>query len=803
MEENYLQPILGTSAKNTVFSVHQNRQTQQYHVYYGLELFDVVPNDKEDTRFKLMVAHMHIIGFTLTALQNAFAVDPRTIKKWSTALKSGSAQKLQKALIGLGSNRKLTEPIQQFVRMRFEEIYPQDRYRYSSKIREEIKQVFGEEISSETLRGLFKELREQHNKTALQANRSESAQKEDGKEDDSNDDEGDLPPKPCDTVALQAHLESAGEPGFLTSNQDNEASNSSLQAEAAPGNRNADPVFYGRQWCSHPGLLLFSQALCSLQKSLPEEVSKPLTQWISQVLLGAANLEQTKLLSTEDLQLLLGGDLLGSAVDQRNKLEAIAADPTTAQALLRWNFDRVDGQQESDFFFDPHTKHYTGKQEILKGWCAKIRFADKILNADFAHTRKGQPIYLENTDNYEDIRQRFAGFEERFRQNLQISPERELTWIIDRGIFSQALLDWVANSSNKHLITWEKGYKGDGWADTMTAQASMIMERARNHSKDLRSYHFEWIEKEWPKNEQIRQLIVRATNPSGNTIEVSILCDDRERDASSIIWAMFDRWLQENDFKYLSKHFGIDEITSYQSQSYRELRESLEDRTVKNAAYLAICKDRAQEKKLLGQLLLKEKHAKERIMQRATDISELEAFKNRSDEQSKKLRQLKAGQQSAKTYQKRRATQIDQSEQRLSSYEEQLSNTLREVSRLDTLIEQEMVRLRTEKKHLMDVIKITARNLFYQSLEPFRKLYDNFRDDHVWFRHLTEITGLIDACDQVKCHLIENADYPRSVHEVIEETLTLFNQSAPQMPDGSGRKLELILAQKSAFELAI
>ena len=280
--------------------------------------------------------------------------------------------------------------------------------------------------------------------------------------------------------------------------------------------------------------------------------------------------------------------------------------------------------------------------------------------------------------------------------------ERELTWIIDRGIFSQALLDWVAHSSNKHLITWEKGYRGDGWPDTMTAQASMIMERARNNSKDLRSYHFEWIERDWSKNEKIRQLIVRATNPSGNKIEVSILCDDKERDASSIIWAMFDRWLQENDFKYLGKHFGIDEITSYQSQSYRELKESLEDRTVKNAAYLAICKERAQEKKLL-----------------------------------------------------------------------------------------------------MDVIKITARNLFYQSLEPFRKLYDNFRGDPVWFRHLTEITGFIDACDQVKCHLIENADYPKSVHEVIEETLALFNQSAPEMPDGSGRKLELILAQKSAFELAI
>ena len=313
MEENYLQPILGTSAKNLVFSVHQNQQTQQYHVYYGLELFDVVPSDKRDTRFKLMVAHMHMIGFTLTALHSAFAVDPRTIKKWSTALKSGSAQKLQKALIGLGSNRKLTEPIEQFVRMRFEEIYPQDRYRYSSKIVKEIKQVFNEAISSETLRGLFKELKEHYNKTAGQVDPSErAAQKADEEEEDTSDEDDLLPPSPCDTVTL-AHLESAGEPDVSTSNQDNEAGNSSPLGEDATRNRNADAFFYGRQWCSHPGLLFFSEALCSLQKSLPEQVAKPLTQWISQVLLGAANLEQTKLLSTQDLQLLLGGGLLGSA----------------------------------------------------------------------------------------------------------------------------------------------------------------------------------------------------------------------------------------------------------------------------------------------------------------------------------------------------------------------------------------------------------------------------------------------------------------------------------------------------------
>ncbi len=47
----------------------------------------------------------------------------------------------------------------------------------------------------------------------------------------------------------------------------------------------------------------------------------------------------------------------------------------------------------------------------------------------------------------------------------------------------------------------------------------------------------------------------------------------------------------------------------------------------------------------------------------------------------------------------------------------------KEVCRIDQLVTQEMVRLDTRNKTLMDAIKITARNLFYQ-------VYNNYRDDH-------------------------------------------------------------------------
>jgi hypothetical protein len=42
---------------------------------------------------------------------------------------------------------------------------------------------------------------------------------------------------------------------------------------------------------------------------------------------------------------------------------------------------------------------------------------------------------------------------------------------------------------------------------------------------------------------------------------VAVLTDDTQRTASEILRLMFCRWVQENDFKYLDKHFGINQIT--------------------------------------------------------------------------------------------------------------------------------------------------------------------------------------------------------------------------------------------------
>lgn len=178
------------------------------------------------------------------------------------------------------------------------------------------------------------------------------------------------------------------------------------------------------------------------------------------------------------------------------------------------------------------------------------------------HTAQGQPLYFETTDNFADLRERFFAVLERCRTVLEWPAERVLTWVVDRAIFGKEVFEKVLANPALHLITWEKGYEAQSGPPEGGLSGSMVIERARHRAEDLRSYHLEYWDRPWPKDERLRQLIVQATNPKGQTIPVAVLSDDRKRAAVEMLRLIFCRWVQENDFKYLDNHFGINQITS-------------------------------------------------------------------------------------------------------------------------------------------------------------------------------------------------------------------------------------------------
>ena len=106
------QLILGTDKRNPCLEVYQDESEEHFHVYYGFELLEVVPNDRESMSFKLMVAQLYNAGMKVKALEETLRVNHKTMARWGAAVCCGDPEKLVQALLGRQSRRKLSSWIE-------------------------------------------------------------------------------------------------------------------------------------------------------------------------------------------------------------------------------------------------------------------------------------------------------------------------------------------------------------------------------------------------------------------------------------------------------------------------------------------------------------------------------------------------------------------------------------------------------------------------------------------------------------------------------------------------------------------
>lgn len=530
-------------------------------------------------------------------------------------------------------------------------------------------------------------------------------------------------------------------------------------------NLSFDTGFLQEGFCYYAGLLIFTPYLSRLKAHGLENIR----QWLAAVLLGLHNVEQGKTLCFSSLDLIIG-DSIRNLHAQRQELRALATGQNLGR-ILSFNAGIVGIGKYSDFYFDPHGKHYTGALKVLKGWCAKVRMADKVLYTDMVHTVDGFPVYLNSIDNYDDLRERYPATIEDFRKKTGIPVQKVITMVVDRGIFSLDIFKWALAQPHQHIITWEKGYKNDGWDKDAPIKGGSLF-KARNHSRDLAGYHYRYIDTVWHHHKRIRKLVVRITNPWGKTAEVSILTDDMDRDAREIITLMFSRWIQENDFKYLIKHFGLDQITSYEYNDYKSLQDKIKDKRARAGEYKSLKKlEKSKKEKLKTQLLRKHQfhktHGTEPKQWTAAQASRIKTVLNQVKLLSEEIEGIRG----------------------------QLEHTRKEESKLQHLIDEGYVQLKTDVKTLMDAIKLLARNIFYLSFRPFKEKYNNYRDDHVLFRHLSRSDGMITA-DQKRfeVELMPKMNCPPKLQKIFGEVLQEINENRQITIDGTERELTLELA---------
>ena len=739
-QESYLQQILGTDKRNPVFTICRNEETNSLHVFFGGELLEILPDDRDDPQYKIMLARLYNAGLNAAILQSVFGTDRKTMRRWGDALKCEDNEILIRVLLGRQAKRKLTPEIESFIITRFPRIYENNKSTYSQEMRSEIYEAFNVELCSETLRPLLKKL-----KKSINGDHSETSEKR------------------------ETYCECTGS-GESHDSAHDKLSRSVIDQECATASsciRKESPVSEVKprikmRFVHHLGVTIFSSVLQKVEV-LNNTTGWLMKQWLASLFLGTVNIEQSKLLDFESLNAVLGRTLF-SRCPQRKHLEALACTQAADQ-LLRANYKQVNADNYSDFYYDPHTKHCTTKDlRLLKSWCGGKHMIAKVLEMDFIHTSDGHPVHIAYGDSYTDLRERFIGTINEFRTLHNIDQEINLSVTVDRGIFGKETFRKIIADTHLNVITWEKNYQKGKWCED-EVMGAFVMERKRNKAEDVKIYKFEYMDETWGKDGDMRLLRVLATNPKGRTIELGILTNDKERAAVEIIRLMFRRWIQENDFKYLEKHFGINQITSYASVPYEKIKNNIEDKQVKSGERKAFEKERTQLRQKLKQLLFTENQHPRKNISRTTKIKQL--------------------------------TLEDQ------NITHQIAESKQEVSKLELLIKQEYRCLDTAQKRIMDALKLIARNSFYQMLQPFKKEYNNYRDDHVLFRNLTHANGImISSRNMVEIQLFPTAHYTPALQNTINNILNKLNEQNPQLPDGSGRRILFCLGSKVGIELA-
>ncbi len=158
-----LQLIIGANEKND-FTLYKETNSKKIHVYFGFGLYEIVEDKKDNPELKLLLARLYNAGVKVKTLIEHFGFSYPTYKRWGEALKSGDEEKIYYAFGGQGGGKKLKPDIVAFIVHDFGHVYRRNKYSYSQEIRQDVKEVFGITLSSETARPLLNKLKEAYKK---------------------------------------------------------------------------------------------------------------------------------------------------------------------------------------------------------------------------------------------------------------------------------------------------------------------------------------------------------------------------------------------------------------------------------------------------------------------------------------------------------------------------------------------------------------------------------------------------------------------------------------------------------------
>ena len=255
--------------------------------------------------------------------------------------------------------------------------------------------------------------------------------------------------------------------------------------------------------------------------------------------------------SPTDLGRLLGLDRAPEVKTLRRKLSRLASlgrAATFGRALAE---QRVSTHSATlgFLYLDGHVRVYNGKHPLPKAHVARRRLAMPATTDYWINDAAGDPLLVITAEANAHMTRMLLEILDEVRR---LVGERRLTVVFDRGGFSPRLFAQIL-ARGFDILTYRKGRVRRLPKSRFTALSAVIDGGKRDYvlaDQEVRLL-------------QGKLLLRQITRLCENGHQTPILTSRRDLSAVEVAYRMFERWRQENFFKYLRQEYAIDALVDY------------------------------------------------------------------------------------------------------------------------------------------------------------------------------------------------------------------------------------------------
>ena len=288
--------------------------------------------------------------------------------------------------------------------------------------------------------------------------------------------------------------------------------------------------------------------------------------------------EQWKEYRPQDLGAILGLDRAPEVKTIRRKFARLAAWERGKELMEELARRRIAADEErvAFLYLDGHVREYHGKFPLFQAKKPQRQVVAPAATDTWVHDAQGEPLLVVTSEANAQLTQVLEPILADVRR--LVGDGRRMTVIFDRGGFSPKLFARLI-AAGFDVITYRKGKtkklpesqfakhreKIEGaWREytlcdrprVRAGAVSVPGKKRKKGKKGKARKRFLWMRE------------VRVLRDDGR--QTSILANRQDLSAVSVAWRIFDRWRQENYFKYAGEEFALDALIEYGTEDLPE-----------------------------------------------------------------------------------------------------------------------------------------------------------------------------------------------------------------------------------------